>query len=63
MPLPSGVYDVPLHRQPVFHHMHDGRPLRNAEDFCSRHIALPVTRAMQRGDAEQVTAVLREFLL
>jgi perosamine synthetase len=62
LPLPSGVYDVPLHRQPVFQSIYDGGPLPNSEDFCSRHVALPVTRTMQQGDVERVSAVLRDFL-
>ncbi len=63
LPLPGTVYDIPLHRQPVFAHSQEGEPLRGAEDFCSRHIALPVSRTLQRHDVEQVAAVLREFVL
>ena len=61
--LPSGVYDVPLHRQPVFAGVHHGVPLRAADEFCSRHVALPVGRTMQQDDADGVVAVLRDFLL
>ena len=38
--LPGGVYDVPLHKQPVFKGMHGKFPV--AEDICSRHICLPI---------------------
>jgi perosamine synthetase len=62
LPLPSGVYDVPLHRQPVFRDRCEGVALPNSEDFCSRHVALPVTRTMQRHDVERVSSVLRDFL-
>lgn len=61
LPLPSGVYDVPLHRQPVFERVHDGAPFEAADRFCSSHVALPVGRAMGRRDAEQVAAVVRDF--
>lgn len=61
--LPSGVYDVPLHRQPVFAGLHDGTPLRAAEEFCSRHVTLPVGRTMRQDDVDGVVAVLRDFLL
>jgi perosamine synthetase len=61
LPLPSGVYDIPLHRQPVFGGIHDGRPLPEAEDFCSRHIALPIGRTMEESDVEAVAAVVQEF--
>jgi dTDP-4-amino-4,6-dideoxygalactose transaminase len=59
--LPGGVYDIPLHRQPIFDHFHDGRPFPNAEDFCSRHVALPVGRTMQREDVDNVAAVVQDF--
>jgi dTDP-4-amino-4,6-dideoxygalactose transaminase len=59
--LPGGVYDIPLHRQPIFAHVHDGRPLPNTEDFCSRHVALPVGRAMQREDVDNVAAIVQDF--
>lgn len=61
--LPGGVYDIPLHRQPVFADMHDGVPLQAAEAFCSRHVALPVGRTMQEDDVDRVVAVLRDFLM
>lgn len=59
--LPSGVYDVPLHRQPVFEHLKSEEPFREADDFSSRHVALPVGRTMRQEDAEEVAAVLHKF--
>lgn len=62
LPLPSGVYDIPLHRQPAFEYLGDGEPLVHADNFCSRHVALPVGRTMQQRHAEEVAAVVRDFL-
>jgi len=59
--LPSGVYDVPLHRQPVFDLLAGGGPFPEADDFCARHVALPVGRTMQPDDVEDVAVVLRDF--
>lgn len=59
--LPSGVYDVPLHHQPVFEHIQDRQPFPGAEDFCSRHVALPVGRQMQETDVADVATVLCDF--
>lgn len=61
--LPGGVYDVPLHRQPAFRALAGEEAFPGAEDFCSRHVALPVGRRMQQGDVEAVAAVLRAFPL
>lgn len=63
LPLPSGVYDVPLHRQPAFAKIHGGAPLPGAEEFCSRHVALPVGRTMEKDDVDSVVAVLRSFAM
>jgi perosamine synthetase len=60
--LPSGVYDVPLHRQPAFRHVDPAESFPFADDFCSRHVALPVGRAMRKSDVEEVCSVLRDFL-
>lgn len=39
--LGGAVYDVPLHRQPVFRRYADG-PLPVAEDLCGRHVCPPI---------------------
>ena len=60
--LPSGVYDVPLHQQPVFEDLGRGMSFSRADHFCSCHAALPVGRTMQQEDVEAVVGVLREFV-
>jgi dTDP-4-amino-4,6-dideoxygalactose transaminase len=57
----GGVYDLPLHRQPVFAGTPpDGFP--GAEEFCSRHVCLPIYYGMTREEAEYVVEVLRAIL-
>jgi dTDP-4-amino-4,6-dideoxygalactose transaminase len=55
--LSGEVYDLPLHRQPVFEQFADG-PLPVAEDVCARHVCLPVHSDMSDDEVDQViTAV------
>jgi perosamine synthetase len=51
--LAGEVYDVPLHRQPVFAEF-AGAPLPVAEDLCARHICLPVHSDMTGDEVDQV---------
>jgi dTDP-4-amino-4,6-dideoxygalactose transaminase len=59
--LAGEVYELPLHRQPVFERYAQS-PLPVAEDLCARHICLPVFSGMEEADAAAVTAALREVL-
>jgi perosamine synthetase len=55
--LAGEVYDLPLHRQPVFAEF-AGPALPVAEDLCARHICLPVHSDMTDDEVDQVlTAV------
>jgi dTDP-4-amino-4,6-dideoxygalactose transaminase len=55
--LAGEVYDLPLHRQPVFSEF-AGPALPVAEDLCARHICLPVHSDMTDDEVDQVlTAV------
>jgi dTDP-4-amino-4,6-dideoxygalactose transaminase len=51
--LAGEVYEVPIHRQPVFTRWADG-PLPHAEDVCARHLCLPVFASMTEEQARQV---------
>ena len=53
--LSGEVYELPLHRQPVFEPWADDEPLPGAEEICARHVCLPVS-AVLRDD--QVAAVV-----
>lgn len=52
--LAGGVYDVPLHRQPVLASYAPGGPLPVAERLCARHVCLPVHSDMTDGEVDQV---------
>ena len=55
--LAGEVYDLPLHRQPVFAEF-GGPPLPVAEDLCGRHICLPVHSDMTADEVSQVVAAV-----
>ena len=52
--LGGNVYDVPIHRQPVFKHLFPNVCLPNAEYWCRHHICPPITSGMSIKDAQQV---------
>jgi perosamine synthetase len=59
--LPGGVYDLPLHRQPVFSTMALGRyPV--ADDICPRHLCLPLFYGMTEEEARYVVKTLGTVL-
>ena len=51
--LAGEVYDLPLHRQPVYAEF-AGPPLPVAEDLCARHVCLPVHSDMTTDEVDQV---------
>lgn len=56
----KGVYDVPLHRQPVFQDLAgDAYPV--AEDFASRHLCLPLWSGMSQEQAQLVVERTKDF--
>lgn len=60
--LSGGVYDLPVHLQPVFQHENLAGTLPEAEDVCRRHICLPIFYGMATEQIEHaivsVSAVL-----
>lgn len=52
------IYDTPLHRQPVFQERFAGRSFPKAEEFCARHICLPIHSGMTPSDARRVVEAL-----
>ncbi len=59
--LSGGVYDTPLHQQPAFTGLANGRfPV--ADDVCSRHICLPIYYGMAEEEAQHVVDTLNEVL-
>lgn len=59
--LAGEVYEMPLHRQPVFERYATG-PLPVADDVCARHVCLPVLSDMTENDAIHVIAAVQAAL-
>lgn len=59
--LGGAVYDLPLHRQPVFKHLAD-ESFPVADDLCGRHICPPVYPQMTDEEAHWVVNSLRKCL-
>ena len=59
--LAGEVYEDPLHKQPVFEQYAKGS-LPVSEDYCARHVCLPVFSGMAESDAHQVLNALKEVI-
>jgi len=58
--LPGGVYETPLHQQPVFQGAAGLFPV--AEEICARHICLPIYYGMTQEEARYVMETLRAVI-
>jgi dTDP-4-amino-4,6-dideoxygalactose transaminase len=56
----KGVYDVPLHLQPVFKKFNKSS-LPLSEKFAETHVCLPIWRFMKKQEVERVCDVIRLF--
>ncbi len=59
--LSGEVYEEPLHRQPIFE-QYARCSLAIAEDYCARHICLPIFSGMKQDEAEWVISALKEVI-
>ncbi len=59
--LAGEVYEAPLQEQPIFK-PYATSPLPVSEDYCARHICLPVFSGMEDDMAHQVLAAVREVI-
>src|SRR5579884_2187619 len=59
--LAGEVYEEPLHKQPIFASYADG-PMPASEDYCARHLCLPIFSGMQDEDARHVINALRHVI-
>lgn len=62
-----GVYDMPLHQQPIFSDaIRKGQKFSLADDFSSRHLCLPLWRTMPFGSAveacKRISVAIEECL-
>ncbi|WP_280489885.1 DegT/DnrJ/EryC1/StrS family aminotransferase [Nocardia carnea] len=58
MALARGVYDQPLHRQPVFADLNIRDKFPRADKFADRHLCLPLWRGMDTSTVEQVVTAV-----
>lgn len=61
--LARGVYEQPLHTQPVFGGLNVDDAFPVADDFAARHICLPLWRAMDDQMVDQVIDAIRHALI
>ncbi len=59
--LAGEVYEEPLHKQPVFAEYVTG-PLPIAEDYCARHLCLPIFSGMEEAEAHYVIQALKTVI-
>lgn len=59
--LAGEVYEEPLHKQPIFQQYASGS-LPVSEEYCARHICLPIFSGMEEGAAHQVLSALKELI-
>ena len=59
--LPGKVYDIPLHKQPIFSSTND-RKFPGAEQICSEHICLPMYASLSDYEVLYVTEVLLKLI-
>ena len=62
--LAGEVYEVPLHRQPIFEKRGAGidKSFPAADDLCARHICLPMSAVMTTAEAVRVVEALEEVM-
>ena len=52
--LSGGVYDIPVHLQPIFQEIMPGISMPQAEDICAKHISLPIFFTMTDQQVDHV---------
>ena len=62
--LQGKVYDIPLHKQPVFRNLKDSKriDLKNSERICKNHICLPIYPSLSDDEATYVAKSVVELL-
>lgn len=57
----GGVYNIPLHRQPVFKNQYEDKNFPNANHFSEHHICPPCYSDLTMDEAETVCQLLLEY--
>lgn len=58
----GGVYDIPIHQQPVFQNMLKGEKFPKGDQFCSTHLCLPIWSTMKQSETDYVIQSLQKTL-
>ena len=60
--LPGGVYDQPIHLQPVMREYLNNKTFPVAEEVCDRHICLPIYPNLTEEETKQTVKILNELI-
>ena len=60
--LPGGVYDQPIHLQPVMKEYFKNETFPVAEEVCERHVCLPIYPNLSEDETEQTVKILNELI-
>ena len=60
--IPGGVYDLPLHLQPVYEHLNLTGKLKNSEYVCRQHICLPIYPSLKIEEQKKVITILNKSI-
>ena len=60
--LSGGVYDIPLHLQPVYEHLNLNGKLKNSEYVCKSHVCLPIYPSLKDEDVNKVIEILNKLV-
>ena len=60
--LPGGVYDQPIHLQPVFDGNYKKGSFPKAEEVCERHICLPIYPNLSDEEVNQTIEILNKAI-
>jgi len=61
--LAGEVYEIPLHKQPVFNNYDKKTTFPNSADVCSRHICLPIYYGMTASESKYVIKSLKKSIM
>ena len=59
---PGGVYDMPLHLQPIYKEFNLSGILTTAEEYCERHICLPMYPNLEEKDYKYIVEIMNQVI-
>ena len=58
----GGVYEVPIHKQPIFRPLFRRKKFSIAENFCSRHLCLPIWPNIKKQEIDYISNLIKNIL-